>query len=267
MKKNGVRAEHLIGTQAQNNKVFSSLNQKVPLVRLLYLTPERFKHASIQKQLILLHQNNLIKRFVFDEAHCITLWGKDFRKAYLSIKGPLNLLFKNVPVLLLTASATSQERRDIVSTLGLRPDRDIKYFLYSFNRPNLQYEVECINMQKKFEKVLEICLNDRFSRSTGIVYCISKVDCDLMARFLCSNNVKAKTYHAGMKDTTRLHVQNEWMNDSADCRVIVATIAFGMGINKPDVKFVIHCGLPKSLEGYYQGIWKIKAFLFFQFSF
>lgn len=248
---NGIRAAHLTADSLE--EISNQLLIENPAIRLLYMTPEKFTHSDTCKLLIQLYQLNLFQCIVFDEAHCITTWGKDFRYAYLSFKNILETCFKKVQIVLLTASATPQERRDIVQLLGL--ENRLEYFLYSFNRPNLQYEVEQISgIQAKHEKIATICKNEQFLNSTGIVYCISHADCENLVRYLSAKGIKAKSYHAGLSDNERLKIQREWTNSEHDkCRVIVATIAFGMGINKADVRFVLHNGLPKSLEGYYQG--------------
>lgn len=251
LEKNGIKAAHL--TSETMVDISNEILIENPAIRLIYMTPEKFIHTETCKLLIQIYRLNLFQCIVFDEAHCVTTWGKDFRYAYLSFKKILQTCFKTVQVVLLTASATPQERRDIVQLLGL--ENRLEYFLYSFNRPNLQYEVEQISgIQAKHEKIANICKNEQFSNSTGIVYCISHADCENLVRYLSAKGIKAKSYHAGLSDDERLKIQKQWTNSEHDqCRVIVATIAFGMGINKPDVRFVLHNGLPKSLEGYYQG--------------
>ena len=161
------------------------------------------------------------------------------------------IAFENVPIHLFTASASPSTRREVIDVLGLG-ERQLQYFLSSFNRENIQYEVKKITPSKQKHFVLEIC--EMFRESSGIVYCNSKIKCGNMARYLRQAGIMALPYHTDMDSMNRDLTQDKWTNDKLECRVIVATVAFGMGFNKQDVKFVIHSGLPKSLERFNQGL-------------
>ncbi len=193
-----------------------------------------------------LHENGHLNRFVIDEAHCVSGWGHDFRPDYIELK-QLRRNFPGVPFMALTATATPRVRADIVKQLGME---NTKWFLTSFNRNNLQYEV-------RGKKGKGTCLNDMvnlickdFAKKCGIVYCFSRKECEDVANELRRNGISAAAYHAGLDNGARTTVQDSWIKDRIF--VICATIAFGMGIDKPDVRFVIHYSLPKSMEGYYQ---------------
>ena len=194
-----------------------------------------------------LHSNGLLKRFVVDEAHCVSQWGHDFRPDYKTLS-KLKHNFPDVPLVALTATATERVRLDVCTILQLR---SCVTFSSSFNRPNLRYFVK----PKKKNCVEDIAgiIKSRYLRprpSTGIVYCCSRRDCEEVAQKLRENGCHADHYHADMSADERTRVQRGWMND--EISIICATIAFGMGINKPNVRFVFHHSLPKSLEGYMQ---------------
>lgn len=217
-----------------------------PLIKLLYVTPEKIC-ASDRVRTVLgkLYERGYIARFVIDEAHCVSQWGHDFRPDYKK----LNLLrcnFPNVPIIALTATATPRVRIDILNQLNLT---NCKWFLCSFNRPNLKYIVA---PKKGVSTIGEITqfIRSKYPRASGIVYCLSRKECEQIAQKLSSGGILAKSYHAGLSDGTRDTVQQEWITEKL--QVVCATIAFGMGIDKPDVRYVIHYSMPKSIEGYYQ---------------
>ncbi|TUB69603.1 Bloom syndrome protein [Bagarius yarrelli] len=193
-----------------------------------------------------LYERGLLARFVIDEAHCVSQWGHDFRPDYKRMN-ELRRKFPKVPVMALTATATPRVQKDILNQLAMtRP----QVFSMSFNRHNLKYSV----LPKNPKKVDEDCINwikKHYPYDSGIVYCLSRNDCDNMASSLQKAGIVALSYHAGINDRDREYVQNKWINQDG-CQVICATIAFGMGIDKPDVRYVIHASLPKSVEGYYQ---------------
>ena len=183
-----------------------------------------------------------IAQFAIDEAHCISEWGHDFRPEYRELK-KLRTHFPDVPMMALTATATERVRADIVKQLKLREPR---CYVASFNRPNLTYRV--VPKAAPYEQLLEF-IRSR-PNDSGIVYCASRKSAESLARNLNEDGVSAKPYHAGLTSSERTKNQDAFLRD--DVRVVTATIAFGMGINKPNVRFVVHYDLPKNLESYYQ---------------
>ncbi|RVW28361.1 ATP-dependent DNA helicase Q-like 4A [Vitis vinifera] len=191
-----------------------------------------------------LHARELLSRIVIDEAHCVSQWGHDFRPDYQGL-GILKQKFPNTPVLALTATATASVKEDVVQALGLV---NCIIFRQSFNRPNLWYSVlpktrKCLDDIDKF-------IRENHFDECGIIYCLSRLDCEKVAERLQECGHKAAFYHGSMDPARRAFVQKQWSKD--EINIICATVAFGMGINKPDVRFVIHHSLPKSIEGYHQ---------------
>jgi len=206
--------------------------------KLLYVAPE-----SLTKQDNIDFLKSIeVSFFAIDEAHCISEWGHDFRPEYRRLR-PIMEQITTVPIIALTATATSKVRVDIQKNLGML---DALVFQASFNRPNLFYEVR---PKRDVQKAIVHYVNKHKGKS-GIVYCLSRKKVEELAEVLQVNGIKALAYHAGMDSTTRARHQDMFLMEDAD--VIVATIAFGMGIDKPDVRFVIHHDIPKSLESYYQ---------------
>jgi len=206
--------------------------------RLLYVAPERLMMENFLERAL----NWNIAQIAIDEAHCISEWGHDFRPEYRELK-KLRTHFPDVPIMALTATATERVRDDIIKQLKLR---DPCCYFASFNRPNLTYRV--VAKSSAYQQVLEF-IRARPNES-GIVYCASRKSTDALAEKLTKDGIKALPYHAGMEPRERTRNQEAFLRD--DARVITATIAFGMGINKPNVRFVIHHDLPKNIEGYYQ---------------
>ncbi|XP_034444312.1 Bloom syndrome protein homolog isoform X1 [Hippoglossus hippoglossus] len=234
-------------SDSEVGKIYMQLSRKDPIVKLLYVTPEKISASNkLVSTLHNLYERGLLTRFVIDEAHCVSQWGHDFRPDYKKLH-ELRQKFPNVPMMALTATATPRVQKDILNQLNMsRP----QVFTMSFNRTNLKYAV----LPKKPKKVDEDCINwikKHYPRDSGIVYCLSRNDCDAMAQSLQRAGILGLAYHAGLSDGDREYVQSKWINQDG-CQVICATIAFGMGIDKPDVRYVIHASLPKSVEGYYQ---------------
>ncbi len=205
---------------------------------LLYVAPERL----MLKSFLAKAKQWQVAQIAIDEAHCISEWGHDFRPEYRQL-ADLREHFPGVPIMALTATATERVRKDILQQLKLR---DPRCYVASFNRPNLTYRV--LPKQDPYEQVLEI-VRSRPDES-GIIYCASRKTADRVATKLSADGIKAKAYHAGLEAKARAQNQDLFRRD--DVRVIAATIAFGMGVNKPNVRFVIHYDLPKNIEGYYQ---------------
>jgi ATP-dependent DNA helicase RecQ len=206
--------------------------------RMLYVAPERLMLDTFLERAL----NWNIAQFAIDEAHCISEWGHDFRPEYRELK-KLRKHLPDVPLMALTATATERVRADVIKQLELR---DPRFYVASFNRPNLTYRV--VPKTAPYEQLLAF-IRSR-PNDSGIVYCASRKSTESLARNLKEDGVSAKPYHAGLTNVERTKHQDAFLRD--DVRVITATIAFGMGINKPNVRFVVHYDLPKNLESYYQ---------------
>ena len=209
------------------------------ITKLLYVAPE----SLTKEENVEFLKSVKISFYAVDEAHCISEWGHDFRPEYRRIRPIVNEIGK-APIIALTATATDKVRSDIKKNLGIL---DAKEFKSSFNRPNLYYEVR--SKTKDVDKDIIRFIKQHPGKS-GIIYCLSRKKVEELAAILRANDIKAAAYHAGLDSPTRTQTQDDFLMENID--VIVATIAFGMGIDKPDVRFVIHYDIPKSLEGYYQ---------------
>ena len=206
--------------------------------KLLYVAPE----SLTKEENIEFLKNIDISFYAIDEAHCISEWGHDFRPEYRRIRPIIDMIGRS-PIIALTATATPKVQHDIQKNLNIL---DAEIFKSSFNRPNLYYEVK--SKQDVTKEIIKYIKNN--AGKSGIIYCLSRKKVEEMAEVLKVNGIKALPYHAGMDSATRTMNQDKFLMEEAD--IIVATIAFGMGIDKPDVRFVIHYDIPKSLEGYYQ---------------
>ena len=210
---------------------------------LLYAAPERIATPRMLEQLDSLHERGLLSMFAIDEAHCVSQWGHDFREDYLKLS-VLAERYPGVPRIALTATADALTRADIVLRLALEKAR---VFVSSFDRPNIRYAV--VEKDKAREQLLAF-IGDEHAGEAGIVYCQSRKKVDETAAWLNERGISALPYHAGLEAPVRQRHQNRFLRE--DGIVMVATIAFGMGIDKPDVRFVAHLDLPKNIEGYYQ---------------
>ena len=212
-------------------------------VDVLIVSPERFANEYFQQN-IFPAITKTIGLFVIDEAHCISTWGHDFRPDYRNLRYMLQQIDQDLPVIALTATATPKVQEDIMKNLQIT---GAKIFKSSFNRPNLYYEVRSKTAQVEIEIIKFI--KERKGKS-GIIYCLSRKKVEELAQILQVNDINAIPYHAGLDAKTRANNQDAFLKE--ECDVVVATIAFGMGIDKPDVRFVVHHDIPKSLESYYQ---------------
>jgi ATP-dependent DNA helicase RecQ len=235
----GVRAGFLNSTQDPDSRrgvEYAFLDGKLDL---LYLAPERLRTDATLRLL----DKGTVALFAIDEAHCVSQWGHDFRPDYLGLS-VLHERWPAVPRIAVTATATRQTLGEIVTRLGLGAAR---HFVASFDRPNIQYRIE---PKKSAQQQLLRLLRNEHAGDAGIVYCLSRASTEKTAAFLCAEGLTALPYHAGLDARTRAANQSRFLRE--DGLVMVATIAFGMGIDKPDVRFVAHLDLPRSVEGYYQ---------------
>ena len=240
---NGISAEEGVGhvlnsslNKTQTKQVFDDI--KSGKTKLLYVAPE----SLVKEEYLNFLKEIKISFVAIDEAHCISEWGHDFRPEYRNLKLIIDKIAK-VPVIALTATATPKVQDDIQKTLGMN---NALVFKDSFNRPNLYYEIRPkVNVDREIVKFI-----NQHKGKSGIVYCLSRRKVEEFSQLLQVNGINALPYHAGLDQKTRVANQDKFLMEEAD--VIVATIAFGMGIDKPDVRFVIHYDIPKSLESYYQ---------------
>ncbi|MFT5692450.1 MAG: ATP-dependent DNA helicase RecQ [Oceanicoccus sp.] len=234
----GVRAAFLNSTLTINEQRDIEKNLLAGHLDLIYLAPERL----VQESTLSLLAQIEVALFAIDEAHCVSQWGHDFRSDYLTL-GLLSERFPNIPRMALTATADQRTRKEIVDRLSLN---NAKFFISGFDRPNIRY---AINNKSNARKQLLAFLTNRKDEA-GIVYCLSRKKVEDTAAWLGSQGYNALPYHAGLSPQIREHHQNRFLRE--DGVIITATIAFGMGIDKPDVRFVAHLDLPKSIEAYYQ---------------
>jgi ATP-dependent DNA helicase RecQ len=238
LRTSGVPATYLNSTLDRHEAVARWRGLHRGEYRMLYVAPERLMLDTFLERAV----NWSIAQFAIDEAHCISEWGHDFRPEYRELK-KLRTHFPDVPMMALTATATERVQADIVKQLKLREPR---CYVASFNRPNLTYRV--VPKTAPYEQLIEF-IGSR-PNDSGIVYCASRKSAESLARNLIEDGVSAKPYHAGLTSPERTKNQEAFLRD--DVRVVTATLAFGMGINKPNVRFVVHYDLPKNLESYYQ---------------
>lgn len=247
LKEKGIAAEYLSSTQATHvkNKIHEDLDSGKPSVRLLYVTPELIATKGFMLKLRKLHSRGLLNLIAIDEAHCISSWGHDFRPSYRQLS-TLRDSLADVPVLALTATAAPKVQKDVIDSLNLRNPLVLKS---SFNRPNIFYEV-------RYKDLLDNAYTDlgNLLKSCGnicaIIYCLERTTCDDLSVHLSSIGISSAAYHAGLNSKMRSTVLDDWL--SSKKQIIVATVAFGMGIDKKDVRMVCHFNIPKSMESFYQ---------------
>lgn len=239
----GVSAAFLNSTQSFDDTLAIERELRSGGITLLYVAPERLTTPRFLGLLDMLNEQGKLSLFAIDEAHCVSQWGHDFRENYLALS-LLHERWPQVPRIALTATADDLTRQDIIARLGLD---DARIFISSFDRPNIRYQiVEKIDARRQ----LLAFIRDEHEGDAGIVYCQSRKKVEETAEWLTQQGITALPYHAGLSADLRQHSQDRFLRE--DGIVMTATIAFGMGIDKPDVRFVAHLDLPKNIEGYYQ---------------
>ncbi|UXH78163.1 DNA helicase RecQ [Roseateles amylovorans] len=239
----GVHAAFLNSTQTAEEAQHIEREMLSGRLTLLYAAPERVNNARFQAQLGSLYERGLLSLFAIDEAHCVSQWGHDFRNDYLQLS-VLHQRFPKVPRIALTATADDITRADIIQRLQLE---EARVFIASFDRPNIRYLI--VEKDKPREQLLRF-IQEEHDKDAGVVYCQSRKKVEETAEALRAAGINALPYHAGLDADVRRRHQDRFLRE--DGLVMVATIAFGMGIDKPDVRFVAHLDLPKNIEGYYQ---------------
>lgn len=238
LKANGVAAECVNSTQSREALMGIYNRMHSGQLKLLYVSPERVLTGEFIERL----HNLPLAMIAVDEAHCISQWGHDFRPEYAAL-GQLKQQFSQVPIMALTATADDATRSDILSRLNLT---DPHVYLGSFDRPNIRYTL--MEKHKPVSQVIRYL--DTQKGHCGIIYCGSRKKVEMVTEKLCNNHIRAAGYHAGMDADERAYVQEAFQRD--DIQIVVATVAFGMGINKPNVRFVVHFDIPRNIESYYQ---------------
>jgi len=237
---NGIKAAYINSSQefSEQDQIF--LDVQVGKIDILYVSPEKLVSPSFQYSLKKLN----INLFAIDEAHCISQWGHDFRPSYTQLRN-LKQIFPDIPIIALTATADKTTRKDILMQLGLH---EPKIFISSFDRPNLELNV--LPAQKRLERIITFVKKRK--NESGIIYCLSRKQTEKVADALVREGLRVSFYHAGMQSHERAKAQEDFIHGRT--QIVVATVAFGMGIDKSNVRYVIHHNLPKNLEGYYQEI-------------
>ncbi|KAF1940784.1 ATP-dependent DNA helicase [Clathrospora elynae] len=267
-----IRVETINSTTppTDRNRVLADLQCGHPLTRLLYVTPEFCQGENFRKILRVIYSQQELARIAVDEAHCVSEWGHDFRPSFQQLSF-FKTEFPDVPVICLTATATERVRNDIIQTLALDPLK-LTSFRMSTSRPNLHYEVrfKCdeedhydnfitwlkarhAQRAEHLERANELAAHkQRSDNIPGIIYTLKRIDCESLAARLRSDGIGAKPYHAGLPVSERADTLSGWVANKNGYDVVVATTAFGMGIDKENVRFVVHWQIPKSFEGFYQ---------------
>jgi RecQ family ATP-dependent DNA helicase len=272
MRNANIRVETINSTtpRVDKDRIIADLQCGHPLTRVLYVTPEFCQGDNFRRILRVIHSQRELARIAVDEAHCVSEWGHDFRPSFQQLSF-FKIEFPDVPIICLTATATARVRNDIIKTLALDPAK-LKMFRMSTSRPNLHYEVRfksdeedhysdflkwlkgtharrAENAQRATQLATQ---NQRADNVPGIIYTLFRKDCESLAARLRADGIGAKPYHAGLPVLERAETLNNWVVNKAGYDVVVATTAFGMGIDKENVRFVVHWQIPKSFEGFYQ---------------
>lgn len=255
----------------EKDRIYKDLQTGHPRIRLLYVTPELCALDRFRDRLKIVHEQKELARIAIDEAHCISEWGHDFRKDFKRLSW-FRETFSDVPIMCLTATANAQVRRDVLSTLGLDEKSDrLKTFTMTAYRPNLHLEIRFTSDQddRRLDDFLtwirgvyarreteprrsELATGERVDNVPGIIYTISRDECESLASALRSEGIGAQPFHAKLPREIKEQTLAKWVGNEPGYDIIVATTAFGMGIDKMNVRFVVHWRLPKSFEGYYQ---------------
>ncbi|KAF2013716.1 ATP-dependent DNA helicase [Aaosphaeria arxii CBS 175.79] len=272
MRRANIRVETINSTTTQSKKkaIIEDLQCGHPLTRLLYVTPEYCEGDHFRNILRIIHSQRELARIAIDEAHCISEWGHDFRPSFKSLSF-FKAEFPDVPMICLTATATARVRNDIITTLALDESK-MRMFRMTTSRPNLHYEVRFKSDEEDHysdflswirkahdrrtnnpERAIQLASqNQRANSVPGIIYTLFRKDCEALAARLRADGIGAKPYHAGLPHTDRADALAGWVENREGYDIIVATTAFGMGIDKENVRFVVHWQIPKSFEGFYQ---------------
>jgi RecQ family ATP-dependent DNA helicase len=267
-----IRVETINSTTEKTDRarILEDLQCGHPLTRLLYVTPEFCQGDQFRRILRIIHSQKELARIAVDEAHCVSEWGHDFRPSFQELSF-FKAEFPDVPIICLTATATKRVREDIIKTLALDTTK-LKMFRMTTSRPNLHYEVRFKSDEEDqypdFLRWLKAAharraadparasqlasQNQRADNVPGIIYTLFRKDCESLAARLRSDGIGAKPYHAGLPHTERADALSGWVANKAGYDIVVATTAFGMGIDKENVRFVVHWQIPKSFEGFYQ---------------
>ncbi|KAF2072316.1 hypothetical protein CYY_006371 [Polysphondylium violaceum] len=232
---------------SEKRRIMNELAQPDCKIRLLYVTPERFANTEFLELLSRLYSENRLQRLVVDEAHCISEWGHDFRPLYRRLS-MFREMFGNVPISAFTATATPAVEQDIKKSLSMYNTVNVRS---SFLRPNLLYQIrdKSADSQVNLNDMYQF-INKKYPNASGIIYCSTTKECEIISEYLSMRGINCAFYHGGLKNSFRTQLQKDWT--SGQFKVVVTTIAFGMGIDKADTRFVIHHTLPQSIESYYQ---------------
>ncbi|KAF2673451.1 ATP-dependent DNA helicase [Microthyrium microscopicum] len=271
LRENNVPVETINGTTQyhERKRIIDDAQCGHPRVKMLYVTPELCSRDWFRDLLRSIHAHGQLARFVVDEAHCVSQWGHDFRKDFLELSF-FRREFPDIPIMCATATATAVVRKDIINIMGL--DEKLKFFAMPTSRPNLHYEVrfKSDEFDERYTDFLQWIrqiyarrqgtarleelqkTKERVEGVSGIIYVISREGCENLAERLCNDGIGAKVYHAKLSNDAKKDHLAGWISNRPGYDIIVATTAFGMGIDKEDVRFVVHWQLPKSFEGFYQ---------------